>query len=96
MTAADQRSPEAFLAARVDDLDGHWIELHCACGVKVFYPFKMLAKQLGAKRVDQVHQRFRCKMCGGRPVRVGVTNNPARGLQYEDVWTVTLPDATAG
>lgn len=90
------RSPEAFLGARVDELDGHWLELHCGCGARVFYPFKLLAKQCGAKRVDEVQGRFRCNQCGGRPVRVGVTNNPARGPQYEDVWTVTLLDKAAG
>ena len=96
MTAVEQRSPEAYLAARVDQLDGHWLELQCGCGAKVFFPFKLLAKTCGAKRVDQIHERFRCKQCGGRPVRVGVTNNPARGLQYPDAWSVTLLDASAG
>lgn len=32
---AEQRNPEAFLAAHVDELDGHWLELHCGCGAKV-------------------------------------------------------------
>jgi len=27
-----------LLAARVDELDGHWLELHCGCGARVFYP----------------------------------------------------------
>jgi len=96
VTAVDQRTPEAFLAARIDELDGHWLELHCACGLRAFYPFKMLSKQLGAKRVDQIHGRFRCRQCGGRPVRVAVTGSPARGLPYPDAWSVTLIDATAG
>jgi hypothetical protein len=90
------RTPAAFLGARVDELDGHWLELHCACGAIVIYPFKLLAKTCGAKRVDEVHGRFRCQKCGGRPVRVGVTNNPARGPQYPDAWTVTLLDRAAG
>jgi hypothetical protein len=64
--------------------------------VKVFHPFKMLSNRLGAKRVDQIHGRFRCQQCGGRPVRVAVTDNPARGLPYPDAWSVTLVDATAG
>jgi hypothetical protein len=70
------------------------VELLCA--LRAFYPFKLLAKKCGAKRVDEAHGRFRCQQCGGRPVRVGVANNPARGLQYDDTWTVTLIDATAG
>ena len=71
-------------------------ELHCGCGARAFYPFKLPVKTCGAKRVDRVHGRFRCKQCGGRPVRVGVTNMPARGPQWEDAWTVTLLDASAG
>ena len=94
MTAVEQRSPEAYLAARVGDLDDHWLELVCGCGARVLYPLKMLAKTCGAKRVDQVHGRFRCQQCGGRPVRVAMTNNPARGPQYPDAWSVTLTDAT--
>ena len=96
MTAVEQRTPEEYLAARVDALDGHWLELHCGCGLRAFYPFKLLAKTCGAKRVDQIHGRFRCNQCGGRPVRVAVTDNPARGLPYPDVWSVVLLDATAG
>jgi hypothetical protein len=39
VTAVVPRAPEAFLAARVDELDGHWMELHCGCGLRAFYPF---------------------------------------------------------
>jgi DNA-directed RNA polymerase subunit RPC12/RpoP len=86
----EPRTPEVFLGARVDELDGHWLEIECACGIRVFYPFKLLAKTCGAKRVDEVQGRLRCKHCGARPGRVAVTNNPTRGLQYEDVWAVPL------
>jgi hypothetical protein len=96
MTAVEKLSPEEYLARRVDQLDGHWLELQCGCGAQVFYPFKLLTKTCGAKRVDQIHRRFRCRQCGGRPVRVGVTNDPARGPQYPDAWSLTLLDATGG
>jgi hypothetical protein len=90
------RSPEAYLRARVDELDEHWLELECGWGAKVFYPFKLLAQRCGANRVDEVHGGFRCRHCGGRPVRVGVTNNPARGPQYPSGRYVTLVDKAAG
>jgi hypothetical protein len=96
VAAVEKLSPEEYLAARVDELDGHWLELHCGCGARAMYPFRLLAKTCGAKRVDEVHGRFRCKVCGGRPVRVAVTDNPARGLPYPDAWSVTLLDATTG
>lgn len=93
----EPRAPAEFLAARVGDLEGYWLELVCSgCGAKTFYPFKLLAKTCGAKRVDEVHGRFRCKQCGGRPGYVGVTNNAARGLQYPDTWTVVLVEKAAG
>jgi hypothetical protein len=87
------RSPEAFLGTRVDDLDGPLARAALRlrrCGAKVFYPFKLLARRAGLSASTRCTCRFRCKHCGGRPVRVGVTNNPARGLQYVDVWTVPL------
>jgi len=93
-----RRSPEAYLAARVDELDGHWLELQCACGLVVKCPMKLLARdhRVGAKRVDQVYGRFRCKHCGGRPVRVGIVNGPACGTMYPETWTVMLVDRQAG
>jgi len=90
MATAERRTPEAFLAARVDELDGHWLELLCGCGARTFYPLKLLAKQYGAKRIEQLYRRFKCQKCGGRPVRVAATNSPARGPQYPDAWSVTL------
>jgi len=90
MATAERRTPEAFLAARVDQLDGHWLELLCGCGARTFYPLKLLAKQYGGKRIEQLYRRFKCQKCGGRPVRVAATNSPARGPQYPDAWSVTL------
>lgn len=93
----EQRTPEAFLASHVGELEGYWLELECSgCAAKVYYPFKLLAKTCGAKRVDEVRGRFRCRQCGARPGRVAVTNNAARGPQYPDTWTVVLVDADAG
>ncbi|HEX3346010.1 MAG TPA: hypothetical protein VHS09_15610 [Polyangiaceae bacterium] len=93
--AGPDRSPEAYLASRVSELDGHWLEIDCACGSRAYYPCRLLAKTCGAKRVDELHGRFRCQQCGGRPVRVGITNSPARGVMYADVWTLPLVDAGA-
>jgi len=53
-------------------------------------------QRVGAKRVDEVYGRFRCKHCNGRPVRVGIMNGPARGTMYPDTWTVMLVDRQAG
>jgi hypothetical protein len=83
VTAVEKLAPEEYLARRVDEHDGHRLELHCGCGAKTFYPFKLLAKTCG-------------QQCGGRPVRVAVTNFPARGMPFPDAWSVTLIDATAG
>ena len=82
VTAVEKLSPGAYLASRVDALDGHWLELLCGCGLRAFYPCKLLARTCGGLRVGEVHGRFRCQQCGGRAVRVGVTDNPARGLPY--------------
>lgn len=92
------RTAAEYLAARVDELDGLWLELVCsACGAKSYPPFKMLARRLGAKRVDEITPRFRCERCGARPGHVAIVSYPAHGTpQYPDAWAVELVDKSAG
>jgi hypothetical protein len=85
------RTREAFLDAQLDELAGHWMEIHCGgCGARTFYPCKLLAKERGTMRVSDAIPRLRCQHCKARPVSVLMTNNPARGLQYPDVWRIPL------
>jgi|HubBroStandDraft_6_1064221.scaffolds.fasta_scaffold2012541_1 hypothetical protein len=87
----DPPTREIFLETQLGELDGHWLEIYCGgCGARTFYPCKLLAKERGTMPVADALPRLRCQHCKARPVRVLMTNNPARGLQYADVWRVSL------
>lgn len=91
---ADPRSRDEFLAARLADLAGHWLQVECGgCRARVFYPCPLLAKERGADlRVSDVLGRLRCRHCGGRPMHVAMTNDPTGGSQggATMAWTVGL------
>jgi hypothetical protein len=87
----DPLTREAFLDTLLGELDGHWLEIDCGgCGALTYYPCKLLAKERGTMRVSDALPRLRCQHCKAKPARVLMTNNPARGLQYSDVWRVLL------
>lgn len=91
------RSRETILVARLADLRGYWLEVHCGgCGQRAYWPCPLMARQHGsALLVKDALPRLRCKFCKGRASRVFVTNFPARTAQYSDTWAVALLGATA-
>ena len=48
----EPRTGEAFLGARVDELDGHWLEIECACGIRVMSADRTPRDAGGAEIVD--------------------------------------------
>jgi hypothetical protein len=75
-------SREAFLASRLSELAGYWLEIRCACNLLVYYPCRLLAKERGASLVvGEVLPRLRCKKCRGAPTAVLATDDPSGGGQ---------------
>jgi hypothetical protein len=91
---AARRSREEFLAARLADLVGHWLEIHCSgCEARVFYPGPLMANERGNElRVVAVLRRLRCRHCGSPAASVAMTNDPTGGAQGGDStsWRVPL------
>ncbi len=83
--------------ARLVDLDGYWLELHCCANIRLT-PLRMLARQKGGQhQLDAVLSRLRCKTCGAPPARVWLNETPHRTFNHGPPpgWSVQLIPAPA-
>ena len=66
------------LDARLHELEGYWLELHC-CGGTILLPLKLIARQYGqSHRLGDILLRMRCKVCRGKPARAYLNETPHR------------------
>ncbi len=88
-----------FMASRLSELEGYWIEVTCPAkcaggGVARTggLPCKLLVKRgWGHLFVGEVIARLRCERCGSRPSLVVAMDHPAgRCPQYPTTWEETI------
>ncbi|MDB4991353.1 MAG: hypothetical protein JWN04_6531 [Myxococcaceae bacterium] len=92
---AEPRKAEAYLAASIGTLMGHWLTIHCAaCASRTDYPLRRLAEQQErAHPLKSVLKRLSCKRCRLRPSRVEITDDVqagAAGSGTPPSWRVQL------
>lgn len=90
---------KAVLSARLSDLDGTWLELHC-CGGATLLPVRLILQRRGDReRLAGILPRLSCKLCKGPPVRAWLNETPSRTACCNGAppgWSVQLIPAAAG
>ncbi|MDP9151978.1 MAG: hypothetical protein M3O36_18805 [Myxococcota bacterium] len=88
---AAQLSRPDCLSSQLSELTEYWLDIRCSCGLSVYYPCRLMAKERGgALRLSDVLPRLRCRHCKARPERVLVTDDPSGGSPVAVAWKLVI------
>ena len=81
------------LKARLNELDGCWLDVRCACGRCTKPPIKLMATHLGpGHHLAEIVPRLTCRQCGAKPATVHLCETPIREFNHgaPPGWSVQL------
>ncbi|TXM96180.1 hypothetical protein FV242_33935 [Methylobacterium sp. WL64] len=81
------------LKARLNELEGCWLDMTCACGRGIKQPIKMLVRSLGpGHHLAEIVPRLTCKHCGAKPATVHLCETAIRVFNKGEPpgWSVQL------